>query len=159
MVAFLTLKTLQGTVKMPLVKMLYIILFTLLVSSCAMPTTNEISRKHYGDWEKEIGYTQVVQVGKHLYISGVVSEGKNIEEQVHGVYKRIQSILADYNTNTGRVVKEILFTKDMELMKSAVPIRKQYFPTGEYPAAPWVQIDRLYLTDFLVEVDVEVILP
>lgn len=141
-------------------KILLVLSLSLSLSACTTThPENKISRKHYGDWEKQIGYTQVVQVGKHLYISGVTSNGKDIEEQVHGVYKRIESILSDYNTHTGRIVKEILFTKDMELMKTAIPIRRQYFPEGEYPAATWVEIERLYLSEFLVEVDVEVVLP
>ncbi|MDF2179379.1 RidA family protein [Aliiglaciecola sp. CAU 1673] len=54
----------------------------------------------------------------------------------------------------GDVVKETLFTKDMEEMKANMGVRKAFYPDGQYPAASWVQINRLFMPDSLVEVEV-----
>ena len=134
---------------------------SLCLTSCAGQGTThqDIVRKHYGSWEKDIGYTQVVQQGKTLYISGVVGSGKNMAEQVESVYKTIQTMLKDFNTDSSRIVKEVVYTKDMEALKATIELRKSFFADGLYPSSSWIQIDRLFMDEHLLEVEVEVSLP
>ena len=136
-------------------------MFCLILTSCAMapPEPNNIVRKHYGSWEKDIGYAQVVQVGKTLYISGITSNGESMTEQVKGVYQRIESILNDYGTDTSRIVKEVVYTRDMEALKASIELRKSFFAEEQYPSSSWIQIDRLFLEEFMLEVEVEALLP
>ena len=141
-------------------KLMLLLVVVLALSNCASKGGNtEILRKHYNPWEKDVGYTQVVQVGKTLYLSGVVGQGSTMSDQVKYVYNAIQSILADYDTDLSRVVKEVVFTKDIEALREASEVRKAYYPDGAYPTSTWVQIDRLFMEEFMIEVEVEVLLP
>lgn len=146
---------------MKILKILSLVVFIFLLFGCVSPhnTSIELQRKTYGPWEKETGYVQVVQVGKTLYLSGVVSQGKTMAEQVNGVYQSIQSILKDYKTDTSRIVKEVVYTKNIEELKKHIALRKSYFPNEQYPTSTWVEIERLYFDEFLVEVEVVVLLP
>ena len=117
-----------------------------------------VKRYHSGDWEHDIGYTQAIRRGNILYVSGVVSSGETMQEQVNNVYQQIQSILLEFDAGMDDIVKEVLYTTDMEAMKNAIPARKAFFKNGIYPTATWVQIERLFLTEAMLEVEVEVML-
>lgn len=133
--------------------------FVLLGCATTKHERAEIKRKHYGSWETDIGYTQVVQVGDVLYLAGVGGEGETLADQLDHIYQTIERILADYKATTRDIVKEVVYTTDMEQLTEAIPLRKKYFENGEYPSATWVQIDRLFLPKMLVEVEVTVQIP
>ncbi|MGS2720714.1 RidA family protein [Paraglaciecola aestuariivivens] len=134
------------------------LLLTLSLSSHAL-ANSELERKYYSKWETEIGYAQVVQQGRNLYLSGVVAGGKDMPEQVHNVYAKISKILQDYNADTSHIVKEVVYTTDMPALKKASAVRKAFFKSNQYPAASWIQISRLYEPSVMVEVEVQVYLP
>lgn len=119
---------------------------------------SDFKRTHAGPWEQDIGYTQIVQDGKTLHISGVVAGGETMEEQVRNAYTSIVAMLKDHGVGTDRIVKEVVFTTDMDAMKAAIPVRKEFFPHEKYPAATWVQIERLFSEGAMVEIDVTAVL-
>ena len=122
-------------------------------------TTNQtIERKNYFPWENETGYSQVVKHNNTLYLSGVTSEKATFENQVDDIYTNIKKILSDYNVGTDAIVKEVIFTTDMEKLKLAIPIRKAYFD-GQYPSSTWVEVRRLWSESHFLEVEVVVALP
>ena len=141
----------------------------LLLSGCVVSHTEtrsknvdkptQVSRHYHNEWEQEIGYAQVVRVDNTLYVSGITGRGDSMQEQVRSVYDRIRDVLAQYGATPDHIVKEILFTTDIEAMKAQIEQRKSYFSKDVYPAATWVQIERLYLPDIQLEVDVTVQLP
>lgn len=97
------------------------------------------------------GYAQAVKVGNVLYISGTVALSVN-EEGVKRVYKTLEHTLKQYGLNFGHVVKENLYTTDIEAMKEYNYVRKQFYK-GDYPAATWVQIARLYMHEARLEIE------
>ncbi len=117
-----------------------------------------IERKHYQSWEKDIGYSQVVKANNTLYISGITSEEATFENQMDDIYNTIKKILADYNVGTSAIVKEVIFTTDIEKLKASIPNRKAHF-NGKYPSASWVEVKQLWRQSHLLEVDVIVALP
>ena len=129
------------------------------LSACATTAdTSKVERYHSGDWEQDAGYTQAIRHGKQLYVSGVISRGETMQEQVTNVYHEIKRILARFGADMDDIVKEVLYTTDMEAMQNAIPARKAYFKNGIYPSATWVQIERLFEPDAMLEVEVEVML-
>ncbi|MFT6507105.1 MAG: 2-iminobutanoate/2-iminopropanoate deaminase [Colwellia polaris] len=82
-----------------------------------------IERKNYFPWENDTGYSQVVKSDKTLYISGITSEKETFVEQVDDIYTIIKKILADYDVGTDAIVKEVIFTTDIEALKLAIPTR------------------------------------
>ena len=139
-------------------KVLFFTILALLISSVAVADTTEVERYHSGSWEHDIGYTQAIRHGDMLYLSGVVSGGATMEEQVVNVYREIQRILARFGADLDDIIKEVLYTTDIEATKKAIPARKEFFKNGVYPTASWVQIKRLFDPNAMVEVEVEVML-
>lgn len=138
-------------------KILIFLLILFFVSGCAS-TTASVERKNYFSWENDVGYSQVVKHGDVLYISGVTSEKSNFNEQINDIYTQIKKILADYDVGTEAIIKEVIFTTDIEGLKTAIPVRKAHF-NGKYPAASWVEVKRLWSKSNLLEVEVIVALP
>ena len=147
-------------------KLIYIPILIIMASGCSViqePENNKtvipIERKHYGSWEKMIGYAQVVKVGNRLLISGITGDGDTMEEQVKSVYQTTAKILKDYHTDSSRIVKELVFTKDIEAFKSTIALRKTFFPQELYPSSSWIQVDRMFVEPLMVEIEFEVELP
>ncbi|MBB1283347.1 RidA family protein [Flavisolibacter sp. BT320] len=135
------------------------ILFLLFVlcSFAVSAQNNSITKKkfHWGGAESDTaaGYTQAIQSGNVLYISGTVGFGKTMAEQLKTVYQGIDRTLKHYGLSAANVVKENLYTTDIEATKAANSVRKLFYK-GDYPAATWVQISRLYMSEALVEVEI-----
>ncbi|MEY4588832.1 MAG: hypothetical protein RL497_908 [Pseudomonadota bacterium] len=105
-------------------------------------------------WEEVNGYTQVVETNGMVYVSGVACSGENYAKAVPDCYKQLQVILAKLKLTSKDIVKETVFTKNLEAFKEQVPARKVFYGNDNYPAATWIEISRLFLPEFLVEVDV-----
>ncbi len=116
-------------------------------------------KKYYGgqfnQQDSSIGYTEAVLVDNVLYISGWLDKG-TIAEQLQGIYVNLGKILSAYGATYQNVVKETLFTTDMEAVKSNNEVRKVFYQ-GDYPAATWVQISRLYEGRKDAQIEVELI--
>lgn len=122
------------------------------------PAFAQIEREYVNPWEKEIGYAQVVRRGDTLYLSGITANGASVGEQMAAIYGQIGKILKSRNLSSSSIVSETIYTRDIEAVKAAIPIRKQFYTDGAYPAATWVQVERLFNPDLLVEIEVIVAL-
>jgi enamine deaminase RidA (YjgF/YER057c/UK114 family) len=107
--------------------------------------------------EKQIGYCQVLRSGRTLHVSGVVGAGP-MEVALPQVYARLQRQLKAQGASLKDVVKETIFTTDMAALIQAQPLRLKAYE-GWLPAASWVQVQRLYRPEFVVEVELTVALP
>ena len=102
--------------------------------------------------EPTYGYTQMVRVGNTLYLSGVTGRGP-MNESIESVYKRIEILLKKAGADFSHVIKENLYTTDLEAVKENNKVRMKFY-NGEYPAATWIQIDRLFNPEYNLEVEV-----
>ena len=102
------------------------------------------------------GYTQMVRVGNTLYLSGVTGRGP-MNESIESVYKRIEMQLRKAGADFKNVVKENLYTTDLDAVKANNAVRMKFY-NGEFPAATWVQVDRLFQPEYNLEVEVIAIL-
>lgn len=132
-----------------------LVFFALSAFSQVAPLKKEVFNA--GPWEANAGYSQAVKVGNTIYLSGHVAGG-TFEEQVSGIYNSLGKTLAQYGATFQHVVKENLYTTDIEEMKRHNELRKAYYK-GDFPAATWVQISRLYMAEAKVEVELIVVLP
>ena len=133
----------------------------LLIAMSLMACTSQptIKRTHVSAFEKQIGYTQVVQYGDRLFLSGVAVSGPDMEQAVDQAYSIIQQVLQQHGSSMEYVVKELLFTTDMAAMKAQIATRKKYYPDGQYPASSWIEVKGLFLPELVLEVEVEAIIP
>ena len=119
----------------------------------------EKEKYHYGNVAQDTfwGYASVVKTGNVLYLSGVTSAG-SFAEQVQKIYSSIENNLKKYGATFQNVVKENVFTTSMDSMQFYNYVRKPFYK-GDYPAATWVQISRLFVADRMLEVEVVAVLP
>ncbi len=97
------------------------------------------------------GYAQVVKVGNTIYISGVPTDDLS-PDGIARLYNTLEECLKSFGATSKDVVKETLYTTDIEAMKKYNDVRKEFYQ-GDYPAASWVQISRLYEPNAKLEVD------
>ncbi|GAB3906180.1 hypothetical protein GCM10028803_38140 [Larkinella knui] len=118
----------------------------------------EKQKFHFGKaGEDGAGYAQAVRVGKTIYISGTVGGGETASALTN-VYNGLQKTLAFYGATFQNVVKENLYTTQIEEIKKHNDVRKKYY-NNDFPAATWVQIQRLYEETAVVEVELVAVLP
>ncbi|MBM3415404.1 MAG: RidA family protein [Bacteroidetes bacterium] len=103
------------------------------------------------------GYVQVVKVDNVLYISGAVARDVT-PDGITRVYQSLDRSLKAFGATFQNVVKENLYTTDMEAMKKYNDTRKIFYK-GDFPAATWVQISRLFLHDAMLGVELIAHLP
>lgn len=123
---------------------------------------NDIKKEkwHFGDPLKQdtsAGYVQVVKADNILYISGAVARDVT-PEGITRVYRTLEASLKSFGAGFQNVVKETLYTTDMEAMKKYNEARKVFYK-GDYPAATWVQISRLFMHEARLEVELIAHLP
>ncbi|NJO24835.1 MAG: RidA family protein [Bacteroidia bacterium] len=103
------------------------------------------------------GYVQVVKVDNVLYISGAVARDVT-PEGITRLYQNLERSLKSFGATFQNVVKENLYTTDIEAMKKYNDSRKAFYKE-DYPAATWVQISRLFMHDARLEVELIAHLP
>lgn len=95
-------------------------------------------------------YSQAVQVGNLLYVSGqiaiVPATGEllltSIEDETHQVMKNIGAILTAANTDYSQIIKTSIFLKDMNDFAKVNAVYGSYF-NADFPARETVQVSAL----------------
>lgn len=112
--------------------------------------------------EKMYGYTHAVRIGNDLKISGAVSmddQGNltapgDMAQQMKNCYMDLEKILNHYGYSYDDIVKEDVFTTDMETFIKVSEFRstiyKKQFPTGT-----WLEVKGLALPGQLIEIEWE----
>lgn len=124
-----------------------------MLAGCAQTASTKITRYTMNPWEKDIGYAEVVQAGNTYYISGVVCEGPSYQKAVPECYQELQTILDKLQLTSKNIVKENVYTRDIEQFKAQIELRKKFYGNSDYPAATWIQTDRFYLPGHEIEIE------
>lgn len=134
--------------------------FVFLATLCAQDKTISKEKWHWDNPIKQdtsAGYVQVVKIDNILYISGAVARDVT-PEGITRVYKSLEKSLKSFGASFQNVVKENLYTTDLEAMIKYNDARKAFYK-GDFPAATWVQISRLFMADAKLEVELVAHLP
>jgi 2-iminobutanoate/2-iminopropanoate deaminase len=143
-------------------KFQFLIIGFILSATAALAQDNTIKKEKW-HWDNALkqdtsaGYVQVVKVDNVLYISGAVARDVT-PEGITRVYKALESSLKSFGATFQNVVKENLYTTDMEAMKKYNDARKVFYK-GDFPAATWMGIERLFMHDARLEVELIAHLP
>lgn len=143
-------------------RIIFILLgFSFILYSQLQAQDNSIKKEKFnwghGDQDTTAGYAQAVKVDNVIYISGTVGRDVN-PEGIKRVYEGLERTLKYYGATFQNVVKENLYTTDIEAMKQYNTVRKAFYK-GDFPAATWVQISRLYMADAKLEIELIAHLP
>ncbi len=106
---------------------------------------------------EDIGYSEVVRAGDYVYISGNVGWGE-MPDAVRTTYGSLGKLLAAQGLSFKDVVKENVYTTNLDALKGCYSIRNSYYE-GVYPAATWVQVERLFQPEFVLEVELVAFAP
>jgi 2-iminobutanoate/2-iminopropanoate deaminase len=112
---------------------------------------------HLGDWEQDIGYSQAVRIGNALHISGSAGGGP-MPDAIRQAYGELKKTLDAHGLTFKDVVKETVFTTDIEALKQHRALRRAYYGST-LPAASWIQIQRLYGAEHVIEVEALAVFP
>ena len=139
--------------------LIMVCLLTLQKISTAQQASIQKQKFHFGNGVQDTaaGYAQAVKVDNIIYISGTVARDIT-PGGIKQLYTTLEKTLAHYGAGFQHVVKENLYTTDIEAMKSHNEIRKVFYK-NDFPAATWVQISRLYMPDAKLEVELIAHLP
>ncbi|WP_374585771.1 RidA family protein [Pseudoduganella sp.] len=107
--------------------------------------------------ERDVGYCQAVRSGNTLYISGHTASG-DMPAAVKTVYTRLGRILAAHGLTFKDVVKENVFTTDMDALVKAANVRLPFYD-NHYPAASWIGVQRLFMPELVIEVELVAVFP
>jgi enamine deaminase RidA (YjgF/YER057c/UK114 family) len=136
-------------------KLLLFLLLSVCTVSESLAQDNKIDKKkfHFGaEQDTAGGYAQAIKVDNIIYVSGTVALDIT-PEGIKRVYKVIEKSLEPYGATLQNVVKETIFTTDIEAMKKHNAIRKEIYK-GDYPSSTWVQISRLFMHEARLEIEV-----
>lgn len=104
-------------------------------------------------------YSQAIQAGDFLFVSGQIPVDpktgevvEGIEKQTEQVLKNLQAILQEAGADFSNVVKFTIYLSDMENFATVNEIYGSFL-TKPYPARATVEVSRLP-KDVLVEMDV-----
>ena len=142
----------------PIFTFLVFLFTTQAVSAQTKPATVphipiEKKKFHFGaDQDTAGGYTQAIKVDNVIYISGTVVLDIT-PESIRYVYKVIEKSLEPFGATLQNVVKETIFTTDIEAVKKYNNIRKEIYK-GDYPASSWIQVARLFMHEARLEIEV-----
>jgi enamine deaminase RidA (YjgF/YER057c/UK114 family) len=141
----------------------YILLLALMLLNIALMAQSSDIAKEKWHWGNKIrqdttaGYVQVIKVDNILYISGAVAT-EVTPDGITGVYRALEQSLKSFGATFQNVVKENLYTTDIDAMKKFNHARKAFYK-NDFPAATWVQVSRLYMLDARLEVELVAHLP
>jgi len=138
------------------------VIFIFLGNTNIAAQNNDIKKEkwHWGNalqQDTTSGYVQVVEVENVLYISGAVARDVT-PEGITRVYQSLERSLKSFGATFQNVVKENLYTTDMEAMKRYNDARKVFYK-GDFPAATWMGVSRLFMADAKLEVELVAHLP
>ncbi|WP_286754576.1 MULTISPECIES: RidA family protein [Sphingobacterium] len=144
--------------------MKYLILLTLLLIFSNTFSQEKNIKKEKWHWNNNkmkqdttAGYCQVLKVDNVLYISGAVTTDLS-PKGIQAVYNDLKASLASFGATFQHVVKENLYTTDIEAIKKYNDVRKKFY-NNDFPAATWIQVQRLYMSDAKLEVELIAHLP
>jgi len=113
-------------------------------------------------WEHNISFSQGASVrgGRWILLSGqaaidddgkVVGKG-DMEMQVRSALEAVRRGLAIVSATPADVIKLMIYTTDCRAFHKTQPIREAFF-SKPYPAQTLVEVTRLAMRDFLVELE------
>ena len=138
------------------------VVFIFLINTNIAAQNSDIKKEkwHWGNalqQDTSAGYVQVVKIENVLYISGAVARDVT-PDGITRVYQSLERSLKSFGATFQNVVKENLYTTDMEAMKRYNDARKVFYK-GDFPAATWMGVSRLFMADAKLEVELIAHLP
>jgi reactive intermediate/imine deaminase len=111
-------------------------------------------------WDDRFNYSQGIQIGNSVYVSGQVAldaEGNvvgkgDMKAQTRQALENVKTVLEASGASMEDVVKVTVYVTDISLLAETHDVRSQFFPDPP-PASTGVEISALAFPDLLVEIE------
>ena len=118
-----------------------------------------------GPWERPVGYSRAVRVGRHVYVAGTTAmlDGELVGRgdayaQAMQALRTIEAALAQAGAGLQDVVRTRMFVTDISRWEEFGRAHGEFFANVR-PAATMVQVSALIDPDMLVEIEADAIIP
>ncbi len=111
--------------------------------------------------ERKYGFSRAVRCDNLLFVSGtvgvdaegaVVGQGSMVD-QVAQAYENLRSILDRAGATPADVVKETIFTTDIQRFLSESAARHDFYVAGLPPATTGVEVKSLAMPELMIEIE------
>ncbi|HEX9423501.1 MAG TPA: Rid family hydrolase [Pyrinomonadaceae bacterium] len=131
---------------------LALLIATLALAGTSLAGDVKKSAFHFApNLEKDLGFSRAVRVGDTLYIAGSVGAGE-MDAAIKQAYDRIGKTLEAHGLTFQNIVKDTIYTTDLERFIANREVRKRYY-SEDYPASTWVHVSRLNAPELVVEIE------
>ncbi len=116
-------------------------------------------------WEPVVGYSRVVKVNNHVFVSGTVATDEagtivgvgSYYEQTKFIFRKIEKYLKEAGATLNDVVRTRMFVVDISNWEEVGRAHAEFFKDVK-PAATMVEISRLIDDKCLIEIEVDAVI-
>lgn len=116
-------------------------------------------------WEDRVGYSRAVRDGRHLHVSGTLGVGPDgrapdgCHAQAVAAFERIGLALEALDGSFADVVRSRMYVVDIAANQEAAGRAHAEFLGEARPASTMVGVAALIAPEFVIEIEVEALLP
>jgi 2-iminobutanoate/2-iminopropanoate deaminase len=102
-------------------------------------------------------FSLCLAVGNQVFMSGMCSPGNDVYEQTQRILKNIRHLMEAAGGTMADVVKLNVYLMDIADRPHFIKARSEFF-TGDFPVSTLVEVSKLVLPTFRVEIEATAIL-
>lgn len=116
-------------------------------------------------WEDIVGYSRLVKVKNHIFVTGTVAVDENgnvvgennVYEQTKYIIEKVKNILNQVGADLDTVVRTRMFVTDISKWEEIGKAHGEFFHAIK-PATTMVEVSKLIDPKFLIEIEFDAVL-
>jgi len=117
-------------------------------------------------WESKIAYSRAIRIDRHIRVAGTTAADETGHVVGHGdaytqakyVFRKIKTALEELGASMDDVVRTRMYLTNIDDWTKVGEAHGEFFHTAR-PAATIIEVSRLIVSDAVVEIEAEAVLP